>query len=581
MNVKILVRTADEVPIVGATVTLNGGSNVITDGAGEATLASTPTADSFMITASITNYVTQNVTVILDNNGVPSWDDPGTIVSGIWGHLTLEIRLGRLMPAPTVDYSDDVLNIPASIFNSFKSPSNPSYVVPMQHTFTNADGQYSFLFATNRNFWAATGQNILSRATSPGWGSFMATATAIDPKIKDHFTWLEWAPPGGSPSSLNRYLVALWRRRSSTLPGSAPRDVIIFYTPNTSDSRGYLPDNPPYRGSYPYALNQSENVRRLTQQYVTLGLRYLFNEKFLAYQMLASARDALLIVPIQPAAKWEVFRLRDGVQRLLTEAILYDHRQRLVPDADSSVLDTAPPRNVRGGISARTVFAKHLPPPVQGTVVTAGFSAGMEAVKNLIISTGTSYTSRSWNDESKNSYFADSTKFIASWREIWDFDGSANVVGSDATWARTLAEWKRADGHEINGVSDRVARCYHTDYTGWDAHRSLNVMNAVIGQPVPSASLSFIQDAGSKTAERHGENGSAVVFNHTYLTGNGPPKDWHENEVVLLDGSKKPPDAPAFWKGIDPPNDIGSNAHQAVPLICLAHAAANSQLRKV
>ena len=89
----------------------------------------------------------------------------------------------------------------------------------------------------------------------------------------------------------------------------------MFYTPNTAANRGYLTDFPPYRRNYPYALNQSGNPQKpqqLSQRYVSLGLRYIFNEKFLAYQMLAAARDALLIVPIQPAANWEVFADSDG-----------------------------------------------------------------------------------------------------------------------------------------------------------------------------------------------------------------------------------------------------------------------------
>ncbi|MCQ6562874.1 hypothetical protein [Paenibacillus mendelii] len=39
---------------------------------------------------------------------------------------------------------------------------------------------------------------------------------------------------------------------------------------------------------------------RLVQPYIGLGQRYLFHEKWLAYQLLAAKRQSILVIPIHP-----------------------------------------------------------------------------------------------------------------------------------------------------------------------------------------------------------------------------------------------------------------------------------------
>ncbi len=570
MNVLISVRTADGVPIVGATVGLNGGgTTVTTDTNGGAALA--PTGDSFTVTATMANYSEQATSFAVAQDGSLIWDDPGTIVTDSGGQPNIEMRLGRLVPSPTVAMDqkalDDILKFPDNLFNK-KHPENPSYAVPLQHTFTLEDGEYAFLSAGEKQFWAALRITILAD-NGKGWGGALdGTQTSITPNMQGKFTWLEWGPPGGSPAALNRYLVGLWRPRSSSVPGSAPRDAIIFYTPYTDTVANFLRDTPPYRKNYPYALNQDYyDPHKLMQRYVALGLRYIFYEKFLAYQLLAAARDALLIVPIQPSGNWEVFQRAEGIQRLLKEVILFEHRQRLSSDDDPS-LDTAP---VGTGTGEAKSLTQHLPPPPLGTIVTAGFSAGMKAVKqqiiNEIISYGHRPAARTWANESKDSnssYYADPTEFFTSWREIWDLDGDMDSIGNYLQWGKTLADWQRfkGSGHYVDKDSDRIARCYHTDFTGWTAE-TVTKMDSIltIAGPVPGTHTSPIRGASPKAAERNGTNGSAVWFSKRYLEGNGPSDTWNEET-----------DAPAFWEKYQ---------HQAVPAICFAHAAVLSQLRKL
>lgn len=311
MNVQVLVCTADRVPIVGASVAVDGGPTVSTDASGMATLS--PGSGSFTVEASMANYSEQATTIIQATGGALSWDDPGTIVSGSGDDLSVEIRLGRVVPASTVPLDDAIMRIPDAVFKGFKNPRNLSYAVPLQHTFTVPDGEYTFLYATKRNFWAATGPTILGDQGAKGWGAFAARAAVIEPRMRGQFTWLEWAPPGGSPSALNRYLIGLWWPRSSVVPGAVPRDAIIFFSPTTQQPP-YLTDSAPYRGNYPYALNQGDgkDPQQLAQRYVGLGLRYVFSEKFLSYQLLAAARDALLIFPIHRPVTGRYFNARAG-----------------------------------------------------------------------------------------------------------------------------------------------------------------------------------------------------------------------------------------------------------------------------
>jgi hypothetical protein len=568
MNAQVLVSTADGVSIVGASVTANGGPAVSTDATGMVTIS--PGSSSFTVEASMPNYRDQSTTIVQATDGTFSWDDPGTIVSGQGDQVSVEIRLGRVVPAPTVPLDDATLRIPDAVFRDFKSPRNLSYAVALQHTFTVADGEYAFLFATKKNFWAAVGPTILGNQNAKGWGVFAARAAAIEPRMRGQFTWLEWAPPGGSPSALNRYLVGLWWPRSSVVPGAAPRDAIIFFSPTTRQPP-YLGDSAPYHANYPYALNQGDgkDPQQLAQRYIGLGLRYVFNEKFFSYQLLAAARDALLIFPIQPAGHWEVFQRPGGIRRLLAESMLYEHRVRLAPDPSGDTLDTAPAGQMGEGTFVRTSVAQHLPPPALGTVVTAGFSAGMAPVKELVYSTGASVagSARSWKDEIGDSYSADPTDLAASWREIWDFDGSANAIGTIGAWAGTLATWQHASGHYTGGRSDRVARCYHSDYTGWSA-ASLSTMNPMLGDPLPETGASVPASGSARAAERVGTNGTAVWFSKGYLAGNGPATNWNDRGDV--------PDAPDFWSLPQPDPE-----HQAVPIVCLAHAAGLSQLRKL
>lgn len=584
MNISVAVTTADGVSIPGASVSVNNGTPTLTDATGRVALASSGSSVSLSVV--MTGYGSQDITLAVGSGGALTWDDPGSVVSGSGSNLTIQVPLGRLTPAPTVpwgtpvadlDYANSDIALRQSVVDGFKSPFNSAFTLPLQFTFTRPDDEYAFLYAGKARFHAATTRQLLgSQDGAQGWDAFNAgQPSVIEPVIQGHFTWVEWTSPDGQ-SNASRYLVALWRLRSTATLQAATRDAIVFYTPNTAFDPGgnlYFPkDSPPYRGNYPYGANQrglsaaggTGSPLPLAQRYVELGLRYLFNERFLAYDLLAAGRNALVIVPICPSGNWEEFGVLGGVQRLLLESILFERRAN--DDPAAGPLDTAPPRRARALIVQR-VMGSYAPPPSLGRIVVAGTSGGGRPVKSLLqmaslASSASGQTARSWQDEVKNPYLADPTALNSSWRELWDFEISQQSVGAKAGWAQTLIAWQRAPGHYSGGVSDRIIRMYHADYTGWTAN-DLNLMLPALGgtngQPTQRSSQN-----GGMAVELEGSTGTAVWFSRKFLEGNGPAPGW----VSPTPGNV--PDQPAFWTG---------HQHHVVSTICFAHAAGISGLQ--
>lgn len=564
-----MVHTADGVGIPGVGVSVAGsGQTATTDSNGAASV--TAPGSTFTVSLTATNYVPQSVTVVTSSNGVVTWDDPATVVTGSGSQMTLSVPMGRMASAPTVavtitELDGKILPLPAAAAAQLTKSKQraETYVVPLQHTFTVEDGEYAFLFAGQRNFSAVTGLRMLGDPDQPGWPALNdVSPRPTTPNLGGSFTWVEWGPSSSAPPDLNRYLVGLWRPRTSYLSGSRPQDAIVFYTPTTTPP-DFPRDSKPFRRNYPYALNgvtKGDGTFELlmAERYVALGFRYLFNELWLAYQQLAAARDALLILPIQPSAQWADNADIAGVQRLLLEAILFEHRERagvLDPKPDSNDLDIAPLGDFK-----RQRFQQQLPPPRLGTVCLAGFSAGVGAVKTVMqaeLSFRPSAKARSWNDELANPYRAAPTTLIASWRETWDIDAPSSIYGSAGSWAKFLRTW------ETNGKrTDRIARCYHSEHTGWGP-TDPDAMQPATGHPTLSkdATAASASRHGARGVERHGPSGSAVWFSNNYLAGNGPPSGWNKDA-----------DAPAYWS---------YKPHSVMPVVCFAHAAANSRLQSL
>jgi hypothetical protein len=572
MTISISVSTADGTPIVdGVSISVNNGPSTIANN-GQLTVA-TPTWWPLDLTITRQQYNPQSISIGLNADGSPMWDDPGSVVTQSGGDFTVRVQLGRMRPAPTrpwgtpiagLEYSNGYIAITQAVLDSFgKAQFNSKFIQPLQYTFTRADGEYAYLYGGKAKFYAATSRQLLGNNDGEqGWNCFNAQASDIQPTTEGHFTFVEWTSPEvGSQDP--RYLVALWRPRSAAAATASSRDAIVFYTPNTAwDPEGHLffpNDTSPYRGNYPYSANQRSltgtaagtgNPQFLAQRYIELGLRYLFNERYLVYDLLAAGRDALVVVPISPSGHWEVFAQLDGLQRALSEAILFERRAQ--DDPTRGPLDTAPTSQTF------SIMRTYPAPPSLGTVVVAGTSGGLAPVKSLLqlASRPPAANPSSGTDP----YRADPTRLYAAWREVWDFEGSHQAVGAKSGWATTIMTWQRAANHYQSGTSDRTVRFYHADYTDWSAD-TLELMRPSISLGTQTAqSTQRVSKNGGHAKELEGPTGTAVWFSRQFLEGNGPPPGWSADSQ------------PAFWTG---------DQHHVVSTIGLAHAAGLSGLRKL
>ena len=621
MDIQLLVLTADQIPIPGATIGFGNGVKS-TDQTGTVMLSNT--SAPFTVSVTKEGYLDSTVTVsAIDPDRI--WDDAGTTFRPITGppssssSIVMEIRLGRMSFSPTVPLIDEtskLFRIPEDIFASFKP--NPKYwkrkyqpgtTVMLQNAFVAIDpatqeSRYSFITSdavfNNVNFWSATDPSMLAQGNNKGpWKSLNnPKARLTKPQLEGNFMMVEWTAPETpslpqstvpndqkcAPKGPDRYLVGLWRPRSIVVPGTSvdgsiiPRDVIVFYHPPTKTGDNpmeYPADTPPFRCKYPYALNQYEPhedgnfpLQNMGQQYVEILEHYVFNRRFLAHQLLAAKRDALLIVPIQPWGQWGLLSQVEGVSRLIAESILFEHRLHPLKDVKGGPPDSAPSRNDRGGVIQKLIQKlTHAPVPPLGIAVVAGYSAGIAAVKDLLTSAGRYNRPpppRTWESEVKLPYTASPTDFLNAWHETWDLDGSRPAL--DATYNSTtksdesnryqylipysglLASW------QARKPNDRIVRVYRTTVTMPDGS-NMSYFDKILGRRGPRNSREMI-----------GDKGSWVFFKGGFFTQEALTED---DKVGKGDGST--PASPVF--------DLHTDDHQAVPAVCFAHAAGNSKLR--
>jgi hypothetical protein len=601
-----------------------------TDTAGMVTIR--PAKVPFVVAVSKINYLDQVIKVFA-LAGKRQWDDAGTIFrtdssqAEPPGRIVMEVRLGRLSFSPSASMdpeAEKLFHVPDQVLNKFPRDQsgrrvNFQWSVKLQHTFTRTKGnQVIYNFPTidnpnywNINFWYASGRQMLGDRSGKGWAAFQETKSrVVKPQNEGHFMMVEWTSPptpdlpkdkasqtqDTAPHGFNRYLVGLWRPRSSIVPGSTvngtvvARDVVVFFPPTTGPATSWLNDRSPFRGMYPYSLNQykDDNVPDwlLGQRYVEVLPSYLFRDRYISQAILAAERDALVIIPIQPAGKWGILSTAAGLSRLVQEAILFEHRQHPLPDIPGGSIDTAPERNDRGGIIERLHVATHVPPPPLGHVVVAGFSAGVGAIRTLLLSAKLPPSPHTWstesNDpyggESNDPYGGDARTFLAAWREIWDFDGSMAVLDPgyypDKPWtgdylgpfATLLREWQERSGsNQAADSSDpKIVRVYHTTLTTPAARGGLTKM-AVFDRILGHSGI-VRGKPNAKASERVGDGGNWIWFGSGYLENNRPDS-WPEG---ASNGSLGRPE---FWNKSDP--------HQAVIEVCHGHAVANSRLRKL
>ncbi|KAF2117325.1 hypothetical protein BDV96DRAFT_571905 [Lophiotrema nucula] len=623
MDLQIFIITADLVPIENAVIEFSNALKT-TDKTGTTTLPIS--AVPFTIKVSKQNYI-DNVVTVSAMDPQREWDDAGTTFRPISGSpspstlIVMEIRLGRISFCPTIPLNaeaEKLFRVPDEKFETFYKNEhynnrkyNPDKINMLQHAFTKAtsdtqSASYSFISDSPEfhdvNFWTATEPEMLGDRNGQGWrGLKNPQSRVVKPQLEGNFMMVEWTSPATpgqpqttvnanqkcAPVGLDRYLVGLWRPRSSVVPGSVvdgtpvPRDVVLFYHPTTGPP-DFPSDKPPYRCAYPYSLNQYKDdgkfdLQILGQQYVELLWHYIWwhsaqHPRFLAHQMLATQRDALLIIAVQPSGQWNLLNKAETVSRLISEAILFEHRQHPAADVRRDLEDSAPVWNDRGGLFQKLISMQHVPVPPIGRVVTAGFSAGVGAIRSLLISAqsypvGRTPPQRTWAMEARDPYQSNPKAFLDAWQEIWDLDGSRQVLdpswypkcpidyGYLVAWSGLLASWQSQQ-------KSRLIRVYRTTETMQDTSR-MATFNKILGRPDVAS-----QTDVWRSNQRTGASGSWVMFPYRYLAGRWPAAD---DKIGGADGNS--PGRPEFWRTDDD--------HQPVPSLCFANAAGNSKLRKL
>ncbi|KAJ9493605.1 hypothetical protein H2202_010921 [Exophiala xenobiotica] len=230
-------------------------------------------------------------------------------------------------------------------------------------------------------------------------------------------------------------------------------------------------------------------------------------------------------------------------------------------------------RNNTGGIIQRLITMQHIPVPPIGRIVTAGFSAGVGGIKELLISAGNHPRGRpdpprAWSMEALDPYQSSPVAFIEAWQEIWDMDGSREVLDSNFVkgadpedyrylipWSGLLASWQRQQ-------DSRLVRVYRTAFTVREKSK-MTTFDKILGRSTLTDQLD-----PWRSNQRAGDRGSWVVFPPNYFVGKKPAAG---DKTGGADGNS--PGRPEFWNAGDD--------HQVVPSVCFAHAAGNSGLRKL
>jgi hypothetical protein len=619
LDVEIRVVTADETVLQNIEVSILDGQ-----GAPEVTKSAIifhARTIPFRLAISKAGYATQEVTVNtrLENGPTPRAvepivyivDDPGSTLDFIsfQGKAILTVPLGRMIVSPVVDLdktpNSSPFKIPKDEWDKFyaelkKKRKTPKGVdinvddlfVKSNQTLFTARNQYipddQGLEKARNNpdepvhrktvFYAPTEDLFLDDETASGWKLFRNTHSTISPDDQSCLTLAEWGldptrtiPPEKGTKTAHRYLVAIWRPRR-VVASSGTRDVIVYFQPNTvNDPPEDNPrDSPPYRGNYPYSLQKERGTGALLydQPWIEYVKVFLFQDHFLAYQLLAAKRDCILIFPIQPYGQWQSMALLPGVARLVAETILFEHRH------PCSVDQAKTPNSWRYVSSPR---------PKLGSVAIAGYSAGIANVAGLVkehnkllLHSPKSPATRTQKDEDENMYMASPHSLMESWKEVWDLDGSSNGFGTIASWAVILGDWQKA-------VPERRVFSYHTSTT---------VTKSAKMEILASKICNCNQKGPVANIVRNG--GKERPVNWAFYSDNPPEKigaqEWKgpTGTVVWMrrDTVLSPPDVkdnwdpkkeslPYFWE----PTKWG--AHYRIMQVIFSHAAARSTLKKL
>ena len=447
--------------------------------------------------------------------------------------LTVAVTLTRLRCAPTVHLPDDKID---------RLPPGDAGGVLLQRAGT--DLTYRWLFTGQFPKFRTLAQPVLDRAEGEEWERFHFREAAIDPVTTGREFYTEY---GGTRIAAPRFAVALWVPHFATRMTSI--DMVFFFHPSTARDP-YPLDRFPFRGNYPYGVVKAKNGGR-DQPYTRLPHRYLYSERQLVYQLLATRRQAVIVMPIAPAENtgstvvthWTPFQTPDRLARLAIEICHFLHRE-MQTTAPHLPAMRDPRRRLAGDTQRGSYgpFADFGAPPKVGTIVVSGFSGGTAPILSLVSASGREgsgrYPTSLWS--------ANAEVFTHAWRELWDLD----LEGLGDSGVKAFAKWQQRGDHTL--------RAYHSPDT-WSKRDNPFVGSLGAAANVISRADSSKKEIWANELHAHPATGgpwSSVLMSKAYLTG---------KDNVVNPGEPVPP----FMIG---------DTHGFVSQIGFGHAAALSGL---
>ncbi|MEV5750526.1 hypothetical protein AB0L00_22120 [Actinoallomurus sp. NPDC052308] len=441
INCTVSVVDVNGRPLAGASVSL-GAARGVTDAAGTwTTVIADPGAP---ITLEVDDsYHVKEVCAFEGDPRTAMWNNALVSRTINGADLLLSVRLGRMDTSPTTSRSD--AELAALMTTKARDPGAVLLWKPPR--FPNVLS-YRTQWNDQREVRVPRPQLLPSTAVPPGtkgWNRLQSDPAVADLAAFGRFYWLEYSPRPSRP----RWVVAVW---SPNLPDERPPatlDYVVFYSPTTANEEYTA-------ATYPYGLVYAAAP---FQKYLELAKKYLLDEFFFAYEMVAQRDRAVLVMPIGDAGDIGPWASGEGLLRLLREVGLFLHRQcrtsrlGLRPPTASPVELAGP--NMRGA-TVPVVAGSFGDAPAVGKVAVAGFSTGIGPVKGIMPDGGwnTSLGSVLWGVPAGNG--ADPRRlWRESWRELWDLDGFHPATGGWPTYLDLLQTWARAN-------ESRVVRSYHT-----------------------------------------------------------------------------------------------------------------------
>jgi hypothetical protein len=419
----------------------------------------------FELTVKHADFVQVEVTIRFDRAGGRSWNNRGCHLTSLTSSSAiLRIVLGRIRQSPIAEApSKKTPGEQGGVFYPNGSPAPRSYL-GMDLAF---DHLKPVIVLKDQPGPPST---MLGDANLNDWGRF-STASPWKEQLrgKGGFLFLEYGGPGNWGAREPRFLLAVWVPDLATSHSTNGLDCVLFYTPSTATAL-YPESAYPYRNNYPYIATLAKdeaNKDILIQPYIQLAMRYMFTNFALAPALHASARPALLVLPIFPHSPdktpkdmWQPFNSQEGVHRMLLEIVHFLHAfgygasgadfrgwQGASAPADGLIATPAP----------SVLLTQDSKAPEIRSLSIAAFSSGVSGLLPVLTNKGlvdtAKYKKELWSGSAK--------EFNDKWREIWCLDLTLDPKRTGFRTGRIdkdLAAWQ-ASGN------DRRIRIYHSGFT--------------------------------------------------------------------------------------------------------------------